>query len=113
MWVYRPYTANFLIEHRFFHHIQPVCAITDFQLAIPENVLRFAQAGVCPSPETDLKAIFENLDTTETVFTFPVTSPVRYFSLSPYSGILYSYVFIPQYFSDKVWGGGTKIIGDG
>jgi hypothetical protein len=47
-----------------------VCAITDISLAIPENELRFAQAEVCPSPQTDLPPILENPDTTETVFTF-------------------------------------------
>jgi hypothetical protein len=58
-----------------------VCAITDIQLAIPENELCFAQADVCPSPETDLQATLENPDNTETVFTPSRNgAPVMYFS---------------------------------
>jgi hypothetical protein len=58
-----------------------VCAITDFPFAIPENELCFAQADVCPSPETDLRAILENPDNTEKVFTLSRNgAPVTYFS---------------------------------
>jgi hypothetical protein len=52
---------------RVFHHKQPVCAITDFPFAIPENELCFAQADVCPSPEAapawpkTISAFFDNL----------------------------------------------------
>ena len=37
---------------QFFHHTQPVTAITDIPLAMPENKMGLAQAEVYPSPET-------------------------------------------------------------
>ena len=56
---------------QFFHHTQPVTAITDIQSAMRENEDGSAQAKVYPSPETDLDAapkplpaIFDNLTNT-------------------------------------------------
>ena len=66
-----------------------MCPITDFPFAISENELCFAQAEVCPSPQTDLQPILENPDNTETAFTFSrKRNRERTSQLTPYSGIL-------------------------
>ena len=56
---------------QFFHHTQPVTAITDIPLAMRENEDGSAKTAVCPSPETDLDAapkplpaLFDNLNNT-------------------------------------------------
>ena len=56
---------------QFFHHTQPVTAITDIPPAMRENEDGSAQAKVYPSPETDfdaapkpLPALFDNLNNT-------------------------------------------------